>query len=348
MSHPKSFIHLFKQFAGKPMWQQYLYSDANGSYPYFVYTPETDRAACPVPLVVMLHGCAQTAEDFATGTAMNLLAEQYSFVMLYPQQMSISNHDLCWNWFLPAHQRRGYGEPAIIVGMIKSLRQNMVRWTIDPTRIYVAGLSAGASMASILGATYPDLFAAIGIHSGLEYQAATNVKSAFEAMRCGGPDPQQQGRAAYIAMGDFSRVVPTAVFHGTSDMTVASVNGDQVTQQWMQTYHFASRNAYTANFKHPTHATPGQVPNGYSYVVATWEASTEDEVLAYWKIGGMGHAWSGGNPAGSYTDPRGPSASEAMYHFFMAHPLKREDRQSILSQRIRQQHARANFFRGSR
>ena len=232
--------------------------------------------------------------------------------------------------------------------MIKNLRQNIVRRTIDPARIYVAGLSAGASMATILGATYPDLFAATGTHSGLEYQAATNVKSALQAMRRGGPDPQQQGYTAYAAMGDFLRVVPAIVFHGTRDITVAPTNGDQVMQQWMQTNHLASGDAHTAKFKHPTHITSGRVLNGYSYVVETWNTSKGNEVQEYWKIDGMGHAWSGGNAAGSHTDPRGPSASVAMYNFFMAHPMRREDRQSIISQKIRQHHRLTDLFRHRR
>jgi poly(hydroxyalkanoate) depolymerase family esterase len=322
------------------MWQHYQYWDSQGNHPYFVYIPETYQITTPVPLVVMLHGCTQTAADFAIGTSMNLLAEQHGFVVLYPQQTSASNPRRCWNWFLPANQQRGCGEPARIVGMIKNLRQQTFRWTIDPARIYVAGLSAGASMAIILGATYPDLFAAIGVHSGLEYQAATSVKSAFEAMRRGGPDPQQQGRTAYIAMGDFSRVVPAVVFHGTNDTTVSPANGDQVAQQWLQTNYLASSDASTIDFNYPTRATAGQISNGYSYVVATWNASNGDEVQTYWKIGSMGHAWSGGNSAGSHTDPQGPSASIAMYNFFMAHPMRRGDRQRIIVQKIRQRHTR--------
>lgn len=222
--------------------------------------------------------------------------------------------------------------------MIKSLRQNSAPWTIDPARIYVAGLSSGASMAIILGATYPDLFAAIGVHSGLVYQAATNVQSAFKVMGHGGPDPLQQGRAAYMAMGDLARVVPAVVFHGTNDTTVAPANGDQVVRQWMQTNHLASSEAYTADFNHPTQVTSGQIADGHSYMAATWSASNGDDVQAYWKIGNMGHAWSGGNSAGSHTDPRGPSASIAMYTFFMAHPMGREDRQKIIHQRMRQHH----------
>src|SRR6266849_6155906 len=155
------------------MWQQFIYSDADGDHPYFVYTPETYRVGAPVPLFVMLHGCTQTALDFATGTSMNRLAEKQGFIVVYPQQTIKYNQGLCWNWFLPSNQQRGSGEPASIVGMIQSMQLNTANWTIDPNRIYVTGISAGAAMSVILGATYPDVFKAIGVHSGLEYQTAT-------------------------------------------------------------------------------------------------------------------------------------------------------------------------------
>lgn len=313
------------------MWQQFTYNDSVGKHPYFVYTPESYQVGSTVPLVVMLHGCSQTALDFATGTAMNLLAEQYNFIVVYPQQTSNYNQGLCWNWFLPANQTRGCGEPASIVGIVQAVQQNTACWTIDPTRMYIAGFSAGAAMAVILGATYPDLFAAIGVHSGLEYQAATSLSSGFKAMRNGGPNPQQQGYAAYMAMSDRARIVPTIVFHGMNDTTVALVNGNQTLQQWMETDQLASNNTYIVSFNHPTSVTSGQIPGGYAYVVATWKATNGSEIQTYWKIGGMGHAWSGGNPIGTYTDPRGPNASTAMYNFFMAHALERSEKLSIAS-----------------
>ncbi len=303
------------------MWQQYTYKDTGGNRPYFVYTPVNYQVGTAVPLLVLLHGCSQTALDFATGTSMNLLAEQYGFVILYPQQTSRYNQNLCWNWFTPGNQYRGSGEPASIVGMIQTIQQDTTHWTIDPSRIYVTGLSAGGAMAVILGATYPDLFAAIGVHSGVEYQAATNVSSGLKAMRRGGPDPLQQGSLAYTAMNTFSRIVPTIVFHGTNDEVVAPINGDQVIQQWMQTDRLASNGSYTADFTQPTSITPGHVPNGRSYTTTTWNAASGNEVQSYWKIVRMGHAWSGGNLGGSFTDPQGPNASLAMYNFFMAHPL---------------------------
>ncbi len=329
------------------MWQQYSYNDPVGKHPYFVYTPLTYQTGTAVPLLVMLHGCSQTAQDFATGTAMNVLAEQHGFIVVYPQQTSNYNQSLCWNWFVPANQARGRGEPASIIGIIQAIQQNTTRWTIDPTSIYVAGLSAGAAMSVILGVTYPDVFAAIGVHSGLEYKAATNLSSGLSAMRRGGPDPRQQGLAAYTAMSSLARIVPTIVFHGTNDSTVAPVNGDQALQQWMETDQLASRNTYTPDFTRPTHVTSGQVPGGRAYVLATWAATNGDEVQAYWKIGGMGHAWSGGNPAGSYTDPRGPNASLAMYNFFAAHSLVGSDTPNIASQ-TRLRHILTDLFKVKR
>ena len=208
----------------------------------------------------------------------------------------------------------------MIAHIVQTIRQDTSRWTIDSNQIYVVGVSAGASMAVILGATYPDIFAAIGVHSGIEYQAVTNSISALKVMRHGGPDPIQQGQRAFEAMGNHKRAVPLIVFQGTRDRIVQPINGDQVVQQWMQTNHLASQGLYLADFKNPTTTTSGQVPEGYAYTVYSWKDSRGKEVQTYWKIHGLGHAWSGGNPSGSYTDPLGPNASETIYHFFMNHP----------------------------
>jgi poly(hydroxyalkanoate) depolymerase family esterase len=302
------------------MWQECMYEDTTNSHPYFVYTPTTYRAGTAVPLLVMLHGCTQTAADFAAGTRMNQLAEQYGFIVVYPQQTRRANRTLCWNWFRSAHQFRDRGEPAMIADMVQAVREDTSQWTIDSNHIYVIGASAGAAMAVILGATYPDIFAAIGVHSGIEYQAVTNIISGLTMMRHGGPDPILQGQRAYEAMGSYKRVVPIIVFQGTHDRIVPPISGDQVVQQWMQTNHLASHGLYVADFKNPTTTTSGQVPGGYAYTAYTWKDSKGDEVQAYWKIHGLGHAWSGGSPAGSHTDPQGPNASEAMYQFFMHHP----------------------------
>ncbi len=313
----------------RAMWQQYQYKDASGDYPYFMYTPTTYHLGTAVPLLVLLHGCTQTAADYAAGTGMNQLAEQYGFIVVYPQQTRMSNRTLCWNWFKTSHQFRDRGEPAIIAHMVQAIKESTSQWTIDSSRVYVVGASAGAAMAVILGATYPDIFAAIGVHSGVEYQAVTNIISGLTVMRRGGPDPEKQGRKAYEAMGSYKRMMPTIVFQGTHDKIVRPTNGDQVVQQWMQTNHLASQGLYVADFKYPTTTTSGQVPGGYSYTVYTWKDHTGKEVQQYWKILGLGHAWSGGNPAVSHTDPQGPNASEAMYQFFMNHPMGGASRYDI-------------------
>jgi poly(hydroxyalkanoate) depolymerase family esterase len=298
-------------------WQQFVYNGSNGSRPYFVYTPENYRFGTRVPLIVMLHGCIQTAIDFATGTQMNQLAERYHFVVAYPQQLGIYNPALCWNWFVPSNQVRRGGEPAIIAGIVHEIENNTSRWTIDRHRIYVAGLSAGAAMAVILGATYPDIFAAIGVHSGAEYGAITSPLSGGQAFLHGGPDPIQQGKAAFAAMGNFARVVPTIVFHGTEDLVSWPINGKQVVQQWMETDFLASHDTYHADFNHPSSTMKGKVSGGHTYTVYKWNSIYGHEVEEFWLIHAMGHAWSGGNPY-NFTDLQGPGASLAMYSFFIA------------------------------
>ncbi|GCE09901.1 extracellular catalytic domain type 1 short-chain-length polyhydroxyalkanoate depolymerase [Dictyobacter aurantiacus] len=299
---------------------QYTYNGSAGSRPYYVYTPANYQVGTAVPMIVMLHGCTQNPTDFANGTQMNALADQKQFIVVYPQQTSTYNSSSCWNWFQTADQARGSGEPAIIAGIAQTVEQTTSQWTIDSNRVYVAGMSAGAAMSVIMGATYPDIFAAIGVHSGLEYQAATSLTSATTAQSQGGPSPTQQGQAAYNAMGSAARVVPTIDFQGQSDYTVYPVNGDQVIQQWMQTDHLASNSTYNASFSSPSTNTNGQVSGGYSYTVQTWNNNSGSEIEEYWKINSMGHAWSGGSTSGSYTDPKGPSATNAMYTFFMNHP----------------------------
>lgn len=301
------------------MWQEFSYSGAGGARLYFVYTPDTYRIGMIASLVVMLHGCQQTALDFAVGTRMNQLADRYNFIVAYPQQAESANADGCWNWFLAANQQRGQGEPAIIAGIVEAIWKNSAQWSIDLLRVYVAGLSAGGALAVILGATYPERFAAIGVHSGLEYGAASNQIMALQAMRQGGPNPLVQGQAVYAAMGKAVRAVPTIVFHGTDDTVIAPINGDQVVRQWMETDQLASNGAYQPNFARPTSTTAGQVVGGYGYTTLLWNDRRNTTIQSYWKVSGLGHAWSGGDPAAGFADPFGPDASDAMHAFFMLH-----------------------------
>jgi poly(hydroxyalkanoate) depolymerase family esterase len=301
--------------------KQYTYAGSTGERPYFVYTPQNYQTNEAVPLVVMLHGCMQKANGFATGTHMNELAERYNFIVVYPQQIRSAHNYGCWNWFQPINQERNSGEAALLAGIVQEMEQQTAQWAIDKRRIYVTGISAGGAMAGILGATYPDVFAAIGIHSGVAYKAAQNVHTGVNVMRRGGPDTILQDALIQTAMGEYTRVVPTIVFHGTSDFTVAPINGDQVVQQWMQSNVFASHEAYRANFWQPDSNVTGKVQGGRSYEISTWNDRSGHPIQEYWKIDGMGHAWSGGK-GGSYTDVKGPDASEAMYRFFMQHALE--------------------------
>lgn len=295
------------------------YSHNNKSYK--VYIPSSYQNGTQVPMVVMLHGCTQDPDQFAAGTKMNTIAERENFIVVYPDQPSTENQNKCWRWFLSGHQSRGYGDPAHIAGITQKVKQT---FSIDSERVYVTGLSAGAAMSVIMGATYPDIFAAIGVGAGLEYKAATSELNAYSAMSGGGPDPNQQGTAAYQAMGAYARVVPTIVFHGTSDYTVYPVNGHQVASQWAQTNDLASDGENNIDDT-PDETITGQVTGGRSYTKYIYKDSTGKSIIEKYMIDGMGHAWSGGDVAGSYTDPKGPNASEMMWQFFRNNPKSGAD-----------------------
>jgi poly(hydroxyalkanoate) depolymerase family esterase len=294
-------------------WHEFVYHGQAGSRPYFVYTPDNYRPGTPVPLLVMLHGCTQTAADFAAGTQMDELADAHHFLVLYPQQTTLANPAACWNWFVPANQTRGRGEPAILAGIVETVEENTSQWTIDRSRVFVAGASAGAVMSVILGATYPDLFAAIGVAAGVEYPAGATSTS--------GLDPLKAGEMAYQAMGSYARVVPTVVFQGTADPVVAPINGDLVVQQWMQTDHLASHDRYDASFANPSQSITASPPTSHPYIERSWNDSAGHEVQEYWVAVGASHVWTGGSPAGTFTDPLGPNTSQILYRFFLNHPM---------------------------
>jgi poly(hydroxyalkanoate) depolymerase family esterase len=275
------------------------YSNAAGARPYRLYVPTGYRGGAKVPLVVMLHGCNQSPDDFAAGTRMNFAADATPCLVAYPAQASTANQARCWNWFRAADQQRGTGEPALIAGIT---RQIMRDYAVDPKRVYVAGLSAGAAAAAIMAATYSDLYAAAGVHSGLACGAATDLPSALIAMR--------QGGSGQGAMSGGRPIVPTIVFHGDRDTTVHPGNGDQVIAQSIKAT--------------PTqcHVHRGQVAGGHAFTRTVHRDAGGRSVLEHWRIHGAGHAWSGGSPAGSYTDPRGPDATGEMLRFFLEHSLR--------------------------
>ena len=266
-----------------------------GNRSYKLYVPSCAEAGVALPLVVMLHGCTQSPDDFAAGTRMNDWAERDGFLVCYPAQTSSANGQRCWNWFKGADQRRDSGEPALIAGITRDV---MARQPVDPTRVYVAGLSAGGALAATMGRRYPDLYAAVGVHSGLACGAAHDVNSAFAAMRGGaGPHVAEDGAAA----------VPAIVFHGDRDTTVHPVNADEVAAQAI-----SAAAVETAS-------EDGTASNGRAYRRTRHVDAGGRTLVEQWTVHGAGHAWSGGSTSGSYTDPQGPDASGEMLRFFAEH-----------------------------
>ena len=274
-----------------------------GSRDYKVYVPSNAEGRT-LPLLIMLHGCTQNPDDFAVGTGMNRLSEEHGFIVAYPRQPTHANQSSCWNWFNIKDQMRDAGEPSIIAGITRAI---MMDFNIDAKRVYVAGLSAGGAMAAIMSVTYPELYAATGVHSGLAHGAATDVVSAFAAMR-GGPGSAAPG-ARTRRRKRANEHVRTIVFHGMSDQTVHPSNAEMI---------LADARAGLADPLRETHYDGFMGGRAYTRSVITTASGVPH--IEHWAIDGLGHAWSGGRPGGSHTDSNGPDASREMLRFFLESP----------------------------
>ena len=283
-----------------PEGAQYLarrYRCAAGARRYKLYLPASQPER-PLGLIVMLHGCHQSPDDFAVGTHMNQLAEKHGLAIAYPAQTRQNNASSCWNWFRPADQARGSGEPAILAALTRKLMREL---RVDRGSTFVAGLSAGGAMAAILVDEYPEIFAGAGIHSGLARGAAEGVISAMATMRGGGSGQQ--------TIAQISDPVRRIIFQGDSDSTVHPSNAENIVTAVLG-----------------ANASPTQVVSrsvrGRAYIKSTYAASAGKGALELWVVTGAGHAWSGGRKAGSYTDRAGPDASAQMVRFFLAKPVR--------------------------
>jgi poly(hydroxyalkanoate) depolymerase family esterase len=291
-------------------------SDA-GARAYKLYVPAR-LSSTPMPLVVMLHGCTQSADDFAAGTQMNRLAEEHGFLVVYPEQAPNANGSKCWNWFKAHDQLRDGGEPSLIAGITREIAE---KYPVDARRIYVAGLSAGAAMAVILGETYPELYAAVGAHSGLPYAAAHDMPSAFAAMS-GGCAAMSDGSMAPGLMNlpgsgaarrKATHFVPTIVFHGDQDHTVGRANGIEIIDQMVS----ALAEQDSSEVLAPS-LQQGVSPRGRAYSRTVYADEAGRPRVESWVLRGAGHAWSGGHASGSFTDAIGSDASAEMVRFFLA------------------------------
>jgi poly(hydroxyalkanoate) depolymerase family esterase len=272
---------------------------AAGSRSYKLYVPHRHQVGRR-PLLVMLHGGTQDADDFAVGTRMNVLAEEYGLIVAYPSQSKVANPSLCWSWFNPEHQMRGVGEPAIIAGITNEIA---AEYDVDPHRVFVAGLSAGGAMAAVMGATYHEVYAAVGVHSGLPYRSATDVASAFAAMR-GDPGLRPRRRRNPRGVADNHPRIRTIVFHGEADQIVHPSNAAKIVKAQAKIGESVER----------AEARPSA---SRAYTRTVTRDRTGSVVVEQWLIHGSGHAWSGGSPDGTYTDPSGPDASREMLRFFL-------------------------------
>jgi len=278
-------------------WLRGSYAHKGRQLAYRLYVPPTTVGMTgPRPLIVMLHGCTQGADDFAAGTRMNALARDAGVLVLYPEQTQHANAQKCWNWFKTQHQQRGRGEPDLLASLTRHI---MADHGVDASRVYIAGLSAGGAMADIMGRTYPDLFTALGVHSGLPAGAAADLPTALGAMRT--------GAAASTAIGPALR--PMIVFHGDADTTVHPANGAAVVE--------AARGAQ--QITSAARVTHGHAPNRQRFTHTVYTTADGGATIEHWQLHGTSHAWSGGSPAGSYTAPGGVDASAEMLRFFLSH-----------------------------
>ncbi len=290
------------------------YVNQAGKRVYKLYVP-AQVGASPPPLVVMLHGCTQSADDFAAGTRMNRLADEHGFLVVYPEQATSANPSKCWNWFKVQDQVRDSGEPSLIAGIV---REVAAQHGVDRRRIFVAGLSAGAAMAVILGETYPELFAGVGAHSGLPYRSAHDIPSAMAAMkggRRGIASLKAAPRADLTPRSKIAQAVPTIIFHGDRDHTVQQANGIEIAKQ--------ARNAHAAtaaNMAMRDSTERGTSPGGRKFSRTVHADAAGRISVEAWTVHDAGHAWAGGSASGSYTDASGPDASAEMVRFFLSLP----------------------------
>lgn len=291
--------------------------------PHRLFVPSDVGKNGPVPLLVALHGCHQTAADFAAGTRFDEVAARYDAIVVYPEQSRCANGLRCWNWFKPAHQARGEGEPAAILRLVEGLAR---RFPVDRDRVYIAGLSAGGAMAAILAEQAPDVFAAVGIMAGVALHSGHDALSAYAAMAGHQTPAAEDVYASTLRRRMAYRRMRAMIWTGSDDTTVAPANAALLADQY-------------ATLLGVTNARV-EVDTQSKASVSRWRDARGRVRIELWTVNNMRHAWSGGSWRGSYTYPRGPHASEEMFKFFIGRRPERGARRKDLAARVRRGFAR--------
>ena len=292
-------------------WLSLRHDGPHGSRQYDLYLPAGLSPRAKAPLLLLLHGCRQRSMDFAKASGFTAAADADGFVIAAPRQEMRHQIQSCWRWYDSGHQQRGAGEPALLRDIVGELLTAHSEWRIDPQRVYAAGLSAGGAMSLILATTYPDVFAAVGVHSATAYGSATQGFSALNAMAARGRAP--------AAGGITSEMAPVVLIHGSADQVVRPPNGDRIVDQWLGSR--AGGRVAGLNRIRPLATTRALLLGGRHCTRTRWYTTSGRRVLEYWRIDGLGHAWSGGTASGSFIDRSGPRATEVMWNFFSRHRL---------------------------
>ncbi len=293
------------------------YAGAEGSRPWRLFVPERMRGAASPMLLVALHGCTQNANDFAAGTQLDAVAESEGFLVLYPEQVASANARLCWNWYDVGHQDRGHGEPAIIAAMTQEVARE---YGANVASVHLLGLSAGAAMATLTVVAFPELFATLVAASGVPWKAAPNVGRALVVMQKGAEQQLPGPEAMVSAMADRARAVPVLLVHGGKDAVVNVRNSEESAAQWVGVH-----DRLRSGASQPALVPDGEVSvrqeNGYTIDERSWRDTARVAQVTLLRIEELGHAWSGGSPAGSFVDPKGPDISRRVARFCAAHPM---------------------------
>ncbi len=300
-------------------WARGTAKNSSGSLDYKLWVSSGYQKGKAAPLVLMLHGCTQKAEDLAAISGMNDLADKNNFLVAYPEQTAAANPLRCWNWFDPKDQSRDAGAPSLIAAVVQDVR---AAYSIDAKRMYAVGISAGGAMAVVMVASYPETFAGLGVIAGTEYKAAGTVQGGLAVMKQGGPDPNQQGLLAFEAiqksLGGSKKRMPVIAFQGMKDPYVSPLNTEQLIAQWAQTNDYLDDGKDNDSVSiQSAKETKGTIPNGYSFTKYSYYDSAKRLLMEKWLVDDLGHAWPGSPIANQFADPKGPNATAEMWHFFV-------------------------------